>query len=38
MHTKVPGRGSADGMLLFAEEASAVCAETRTGGQRGTRL
>lgn len=35
MHTEVPGRGSADRVLLLTEKASAICAETRTGGQRG---
>lgn len=38
MHTEVPGRGSTDGVLLLAEEASAVCAETRAGGERGKQL
>lgn len=35
VHTEVPGRGSADWVLLLAEKASAICAETRAGGQRG---
>lgn len=38
MHTEVPGRGSADGVLLLAEETSAVCAETGAGGERGKPL
>lgn len=35
MHTKVPGCGSTDRVLLLAEKASVICAETRAGGQRG---
>lgn len=35
MHTEVPGRGATDGVLLLAEEASVICAETRAGGERG---
>lgn len=35
MYTKVPGCGSTDRVLLLAEKASVVCAETRAGGQRG---
>lgn len=35
MHTKVPGRRSADRVFLFTEKASVICAETRAGGKRG---
>lgn len=35
MHSKVPGRGSADRVLLLAEKASIVRAETRASGERG---
>lgn len=36
VYTKVSGCGSADGVLLPTEKASALCAETRAGGKRGT--
>lgn len=35
MHTEVPGCGSANRMLLPTEKVSVVCAEARTGGERG---
>lgn len=38
MHTEVSGRGSTDRVLLLAEKASAICAETRAGGERGKLL
>lgn len=38
VHTKVPGRGSTDGVFLLAEETSALCAETGASGQRGKPL
>ncbi len=38
MHTKVPGCGTADRVLLLTEKASVICAETRAGGERGKLL
>lgn len=36
MHTEVPGCGSANRVLLLTEKISVICAEARTGGERGT--
>lgn len=38
VHTKVPGRCSTDRVLLLTEKTSVICAETRTGGERGELL
>lgn len=35
VHTEVPGCGSANRVLLPTEKVSVVCAEARTGGERG---